>query len=139
MCVCVCLFAVVVVVLNLVIAYVVDRYHEQYRLDCLLKQLLGTVAGDPRIIEDVQAHFEEFAVDFEPPTSECSLFDLLDKNKDGRLSRDEFNRFRRCEKRRFWRHLHKNDLLNQDRLGTNMGKTPCFSQGQDGNACDTEA
>jgi hypothetical protein len=134
---------VVVVVLNLVIAYVVDRYHEQYRLDCLLKQLLGTVAGDPRIIEDVQAHFEEFAVDFEPPTSECSLFDLLDKNKDGRLSRDEFNRFQRCEKRRFYGHLYVKAIFlprqARDKHGENSKKEWCFSQGQDGNACDTEA
>ena len=52
---------VVVVLVNLLIAYVVDRYHEQHRLDHLLEQLLSIGAEDDEVVGDVRHCFEHFA------------------------------------------------------------------------------
>ena len=52
---------VVVVVINLLIAYVVDRFHEQHQLDHLQQQPLSTVAEDEKTIEDIRYFFEQFA------------------------------------------------------------------------------
>lgn len=62
---------VVVVVMNLLVAYVVDRFHEQHQLDHLQQQLLSTVAEDEKTIEDIRYFFEQFATtDFSTPAEE---------------------------------------------------------------------
>lgn len=73
---------VVMVVVNLLIAYVVDRYHEQHSLDRMLEQLLGAATGDETIMHSARCCFRLIATKYSEQLPEQPSLGLEESPED---------------------------------------------------------